>query len=731
VQQRKQESKDTIMETVDQTMFPMRSESPPPPPLAKGDQPVANDGVAEFEESPRCVSRPFPRSLSSPITQSKQIMSSEAEIAEAAAYYRRMLQAGVRDMAVQHRMHLDGVDTNRTLVQAVFGTGVGSINDDFYASRIKDENRVGSQLLPNVSSRSLDAKPNPSWKNTASETRKLIEQYKSTGRPPRHSGSIELIDLKRAGKIMVALRAFSDMTHAELVESIDCVEQIHGINRARLLEEILPTEAERDLIRAYCGRVNDLAPCSRWLKLLVAVPNYETKVKVIQTVETFTAQADQMSKQFRLVERVSDQMMDSTKLKELLSFVLSVGIILKKGCNLGNASYFKVDSLSRLAQTKSKDGQMTVMDFMVHCVAAKRPYSLNLMEDFPECETASRVNIPFLVYAMSKLYKSLEICKAELKTMKMDEITTTHWLEAEYSLRHGIKRLERFLAYAAIRFSKLEVECDLALAACRKLSRFCGVLSGQNTTACHGVITQFAKDVELASKKYDKQLNASADRRSNDKDAEVYMIRSMDEGRPAFDQQPPQPVALMARTLTLEVIAMGPKRHESVEAGTMVDETHLHHVKSLVGLYSEWIKSKDKSYERQNNSGIVPTLKKSDGSRGSDLVQAHTGSGKESSPEQAKRAEKECLRVDREEVKVSDMQPKKTSGPMEDVNMVDRAHLNPVKSLVGLYSKKLEGNDSIIEEHIHHVSSLVDLYKELLASTPKGRRGTSLDGGER
>lgn len=685
--------------------FPIiRSESPPP-----GQEKEGSSNITEqLIDSPRCAGS-FPRSLSSPgaISSSKyHELSDKPDLSEAASHYRRMLQAGVDGTAVRYRMHLDGADTNKKLVKAVFGAGGGAV-DDFYTNLcVKEENRLGFHLLRNAPPFVDSTTKGPSWKNTTSETKHLIALWQE--RPPRHpEATIELLDLKRAGKIMVALRAFSDMTHAELAEAIDCVEQIHGSERVRLLEEILPTEAERDLIRAYCGRVKDLAPCSQWLKRLVAVPNYEAKVKVIQTVETFTAQVDRMSEQFQLVERVSDQMMDSAKLKKLLVFVLSVGKILKKGCTLGNASVFEVGTLSRLAQTKSKDGKMTVMEFMVRCVASRKRYALNVMQDFPECEAASKVDIPNLLFEMSKLYKSLEICKEELKRMKLDEMATTHWLEsAEYPLRHGIKRLERFLSYASVCFSKMEVHCDLALAACRKLSRFCGVMSGQNTTACLSVVTQFAKDVERASQEYDNgyELDAAPDRGSPNNEFQVYMIQSRNSG-PSLRRHQSEQDAKKARALFVRVIGMGPKLHEPLEKDSMLDESHLHHVKSLVGLYSELIKPKVMSGKHQGVSDVEVHLEEIGSAGPKELDQVHVNAWDEVSQNEIRQDDQVFqvgCRVD-QPTKVKGTtsardlpagMPATRSADHEPVfattATVDETHIHHVKSLVGLFSEDFE-----------------------------------------
>lgn len=701
--------------------FPaMRSESPPMAATSLGDEDFG---------SPRCARSFFPRSLSGPASVKKSSSSSyrrtisEPEMVESAAYYRRMFKAGVPVQALQYRMHLDGVDTNKALVESVFGCAAMAkiVDDDFYANRSQENSRLGLRLLSSSDARPLDPKMSPSWKNTNTETKNLIAKQKATGKSPRHSGVLELLDLKRAGQIVLALREFSDLTRAGLLEAIDCVEQIHGSERVHsLLEEILPTEAECNLIRAYCGSEKELAPCSRWLKQLMDVPDYEAKVKVIQTVELFPLQADEISEQFRLVERVADAMMDSKKLKKLLSFVLSVGRILKKGCNLRNASTFQVDSLSRFSQSYGMDGKMTVMDFMVRCVALKRHGNLNLIGDFPECKSASRVDIPSLLHEMSTMYTALEDCKAELKRLKMDDLATTHWSETEYPLHHGIKRLERFIAYAGIRFSKLEVDCDLALDACRKLSKFCGIVNGNNTTACIGVITQFAIDLERASQEYKAKtkLTSVVDgcAMSSSDNLWGYRIHLMRTQHPALRYQLHHPVAKTARRLMVEVIAMGPKCHEP-----NIDKAHIRHVKSLVGLYDVMLKSKIESQERQGSNSTF-TFKKSDTSSLKNWNQVS-----------------QQLHIP------------------SAVDVVDETPLHHVHSLVGLFTAstldpplkspdnvgatykitdeslqradfeqmqmdeikrdKTTRDGCIVEEHIHHVSSLVDVYNELLAAT--------------
>jgi hypothetical protein len=66
-----------------------------------------------------------------------------------------------------------------------------------------------------------------------------------------------------------------------------------------------------------------------------------------------------------------------------------IGNIMNEGTRRVEQLGFKFDSLLKLTQTKSSDGKMTVLDFLVTILVGKgQRDTLKLSLDFPDCQTA-------------------------------------------------------------------------------------------------------------------------------------------------------------------------------------------------------------------------------------------------------------------------------------------------------------------------------------------------------
>jgi hypothetical protein len=192
---------------------------------------------------------------------------------------------------------------------------------------------------------------------------------------------------------------------------------------------------------------------------------------------------------------------------------------MNEGTRTGGAEGFKFDSLLKLTQTKSADGKMTVLDYIVMTFVAKNERSvLALSSEFPDCSAASRMAISDMVNDVRSLKMGLDRCKTELVNMKNEQsdkrvtrsmksqfgtteksssttslansnprsamlsaiasrqtedvVLVTKDMESSLGNRSqsfspGVVRLETFLKEASIKLTKLESERDCAIESCQ------------------------------------------------------------------------------------------------------------------------------------------------------------------------------------------------------------------------------------------------------------------------
>jgi Formin Homology 2 Domain len=246
------------------------------------------------------------------------------------------------------------------------------------------------------------------------------------------------------------------------------------------------------------------------------------------------------------------------KLQDLLGMVLRIGNVMNEGTRTGGAAGFRFDSLLRLTQTKTSDGKVTVLDYLVMVFVSKgESDTLDLVADFPDCHQASRLLLSDMTSEVKLLGESLNQCKSELASMEEDEaslrqtnekpatssdnfLKRNQFLAAiagtigiqninsnptgsidvvnhgesgrneppsfENTLSGGIKRLRNFVDTMEESFATLVRQRDEALEACKDLSRYCGESGGTGaTTSLLDILSQFARNVEEALKKHLEQ----------------------------------------------------------------------------------------------------------------------------------------------------------------------------------------------------------------------------------
>lgn len=237
-------------------------------------------------------------------------------------------------------------------------------------------------------------------------------------------GKAKLLDLTRSNNIAISLKAFKEFSNYELAEIIRFLDPIRKIRgeRTNFIRDLLPTLTEVKIIDEYNGPDDRLVPAELWFRHLRGIQRIERKARVIRTMEMFTADTVEVRDNFRLLADVCRQVMASTKLQDVLGMVLRIGNVMNEGTRNGRAAGFKFNSLLRLTQTKTADGKITVLDYLVSVFVEKgETDTLDLISDFPDCHKASRFLISDMSNEVKSLKENLEQCKLELADLELEQ----------------------------------------------------------------------------------------------------------------------------------------------------------------------------------------------------------------------------------------------------------------------------------------------------------------------
>jgi hypothetical protein len=448
---------------------------------------VSHDGVRrkmEFENADQAVivnvlgkseHTTIPQnSFITPLKDTKhQSETSPTSIDRVALKYRKMLKMGIPSDAVRHSMIKDNVGED--IIENVLGLKS--------TSNISNANKRKSRLV-NIHwtklSKEAVQNQNCIWNRSSKKPKLLpktmdissLEELFQKRKPnkdlqslkkDKHTQSVRManiIDPRRAQNVAISLQAFKDFQKGDLVSIIDDMDPEHRIegDRVLFLTGLLPTQIEAETIKKFEGDESQLVPVEKFFRLLLSVKDVNRKIKIMETMEMLNHTLVTLRTGYEILRKVCEEIMKSEKLQLVLEAVLTIGNIMNEGTSTGGAAGFKFDSLLKLTQTKSIDGKMTVLDYIVSSFISRGERSvLNLSDDFPDCSSACRLQFNDMDIQAKNVGTSLKNCtngkKARLKENR--GVPTP-----------GTFRLDSFLKESEEGYKKLESLKNAATKSC-------------------------------------------------------------------------------------------------------------------------------------------------------------------------------------------------------------------------------------------------------------------------
>ncbi|KAL0733922.1 hypothetical protein Bca4012_010132 [Brassica carinata] len=207
---------------------------------------------------------------------------------------------------------------------------------------------------------------------------------------------VQLIELRRAYNCEIMLSKVKiplpDLMSAVLAldESVIDVDQVDN------LIKFCPTKEEAELLKFFLE--------------LLKVPRVETKLRV-----------------FSYKIQFHSQVRGSAKLKRIMQTILSLGNALNHGTARGSAIGFRLDSLLKLTDTRSRNSKMTLMHYLCKVLAEKLPELLDFPKDLVSLEAATKIQLKYLAEEMQAIRKGLEKVVQEFTTSETDGPVSKHF----------------------------------------------------------------------------------------------------------------------------------------------------------------------------------------------------------------------------------------------------------------------------------------------------------------
>ncbi|EJD01599.1 FH2-domain-containing protein [Fomitiporia mediterranea MF3/22] len=237
---------------------------------------------------------------------------------------------------------------------------------------------------------------------------------------PRKTSVTTLLDTTRANNILIMLTrikpSLADIKRALLTidDSLLSVDDLKAISRH------LPTTDEMKRIDEF-GDVKQLAKADQYLKELSGIPRLSERINCMLYRRKLEIDIEETRPELDIVRQATKELRASTRFKQVLKTVLTVGNALNGSSFRGNARGFQLEALLKMKETKtvkSSPDCPTLLHYVSRVLLRSDPEVVNFLDDLPHLEAAARVSMQTVSAAVTTLASGLAQVQSEIKLQR-------------------------------------------------------------------------------------------------------------------------------------------------------------------------------------------------------------------------------------------------------------------------------------------------------------------------
>ncbi|KAJ3336031.1 hypothetical protein HDU93_003842 [Gonapodya sp. JEL0774] len=235
---------------------------------------------------------------------------------------------------------------------------------------------------------------------------------------------IQLLDGKRSQAISIMLSrlkiSLPDLKEALL--SCDLTKLDENLLKAFLTNGV-PTSEEVELLGEYIeneSKAKDLDRAEQFLVEAMKVPNYETRLRSLLFISRFKDRITEVTPDIVAVSAASRELQQSKRLRSLLELILAIGNYMNGDSFRGGAYGFSIDTLVKLADTKSANNKSTFLHYLARLISTKFPEIAKIGDDLKSLEKATKVSLSSTQEEVSELQKGMTLIVDELNKPRSD-----------------------------------------------------------------------------------------------------------------------------------------------------------------------------------------------------------------------------------------------------------------------------------------------------------------------
>eukprot|EP01006_Ploeotia_vitrea_P054786 TRINITY_DN67924_c6_g2_i1.p1 TRINITY_DN67924_c6_g2~~TRINITY_DN67924_c6_g2_i1.p1 ORF type:complete len:887 (-),score=161.62 TRINITY_DN67924_c6_g2_i1:196-2553(-) len=362
----------------------------------------------------------------------------------------------------------------------------------------------------------------------------------TSGKKKKRESVLDRQRAQNVGIVLTHMKLKSNDLRDAIFELDDELLDPDGI---QALIDIAPKDDELKLVRALDPKEPELTPPERFFMTCDTIPFLTQRLQCWVNSLTFDQAVVDLDHSISILARAIKAVRDSEKFHTVLAIILRTGNRLNSNNTHGNAKAFSIADLPKLSQTKSGDGSISLLEFLVA--------NLCFAGDGDEDETLFLDDLAPVPRAQKTPLKQIETDLADVsKTVRLIESTTKKIKDKPSGVSNDefVDKMNEFLDTAKDDVKRLTGKTELCKKDLTHLAEFYGEnLKTFDDTVFFNHIVEFCKQFRECRTNSAKKLKELVGRRKARKEASPPASptsRSSDNfSSPPSSPRPPPPAS--------------------------------------------------------------------------------------------------------------------------------------------------------------------------------------------
>ncbi|KAK5582503.1 hypothetical protein RB653_004088 [Dictyostelium firmibasis] len=331
---------------------------------------------------------------------------------------------------------------------------------------------------------------------------KVIEKKESTA--PKKTGPVSIIDPKTSQNLSIFLSQFKGKSYDEICGAIaKGDETVFQPNHIDALIGFLPSEDDISNINEFLREEKDitkLGPPEQFSMKIHAVPQVKSRLQAMKFKYAYESKKSDLKVDIDNFKQGTQEIKGSEKIPKLLEVILILGNFINGGTARGNAYGFKLNTITKLADTKSTDNKLSLVNYLTRVVIKDFPTLNNFAQDLAHVESAGRVSLSQVQAEVATLRKEFVQVQKSIETLNSGEEVDPFKVKFEEFCIQTSEDID------LITSSSQQIETDY-----KELLAMFGEDSKSEPSEFFGMFTKFMDQYDKATKE-NEQLSIQAEK---------------------------------------------------------------------------------------------------------------------------------------------------------------------------------------------------------------------------